>query len=406
MSFIFFVISSILILEFILFVSGQSLLWLKRTEKPGRDPDIRIVCVGDSHTFGVGTSALYAYPKQLEKLLNDNNPGQRFSVVNLGVPGSSTRMQAQALRAFFEGNSAKVVILLTGRNIEDEVSRWGDQSLSHRIMDRFTRLRSVRFLKVIVDGLLKKKEQPRFFGNPEDRKKYEAYLSFYLKQIEKLCRKQGAALVLLSYYNSQDDIIKAFAIRRKIPYFDFTSDFIAIFRRTNEKQYISPDHSHMNHRGYKFFAEQLYNHLFLNRDYLHFKIGPLLRTIQESEFYADGKEKEQMIKIQETRVAQSKGTWAYPFEMVILGHIYSEIADDASALKSYKEGLVASDYSDNNMIFSPVVDWYLKKGQKEEVLKICEESLLHNPGNTAAQFYRDELLLDPQLFSEVGQKTD
>lgn len=49
---------------------------------------VRIVTLGDSHTFGYLVSTPNSYPKQLEKLLNSKNcNNQKFEVINLGMPG-------------------------------------------------------------------------------------------------------------------------------------------------------------------------------------------------------------------------------------------------------------------------------------------------------------------------------
>ena len=50
----------------------------------------RVLCVGDSFTFGVGLDLEDTYPKQLERLLQREFPGKRLEVVNCGVPSYNT----------------------------------------------------------------------------------------------------------------------------------------------------------------------------------------------------------------------------------------------------------------------------------------------------------------------------
>ena len=50
----------------------------------------RILCVGDSFTFGVGIDFESTYPKQLEKLLQAKFPDIKIEVVNCGVPSYNT----------------------------------------------------------------------------------------------------------------------------------------------------------------------------------------------------------------------------------------------------------------------------------------------------------------------------
>lgn len=398
----FIIIFGFVVLELILFLLGRCLLWQRRAEEH-KDAEIRIVCVGDSHTFGVGTAARYAYPKQLEQLLNINNPTQRFSVVNLGVPGASTKHQAQELGAFIQRYDAQLVILLTGRNNANEVERWADSVVRNRIISRLDSLRSPKFLTALFDRLVKGNTQQRDDYLFQHGQRYTDYLIFYLEQVRRLCREKGVKLILLSYYNSSDDIIKDFARSRSIPYFDFTVYFNSLFSRDKRTRYISPDMSHMNHRGYKFFAEQLYNYLFLNQRFLGLTIYPALQRIDDAVFYSNGQEVQQVIKVQEARIERSRNSETYAFELIHLGHIYSEIGDDASAYKYYRKGLIAANYIDNNTIVSPIINWYLKKGQRDAALKICEEILEHNPANSIAQVYRTDLLAHPD--GVVGNRT-
>lgn len=52
----------------------------------------RIVALGDSFTYGDGVSAEEAWPAQLEQRLNHAS-GERFEVLNLGVPGYNTAQE-------------------------------------------------------------------------------------------------------------------------------------------------------------------------------------------------------------------------------------------------------------------------------------------------------------------------
>ena len=47
----------------------------------------RVVCVGDSHTYGALVAAAASYPAQLQQLLDAKEPN-RFDVINLGVRAS------------------------------------------------------------------------------------------------------------------------------------------------------------------------------------------------------------------------------------------------------------------------------------------------------------------------------
>ncbi|MCM8791535.1 MAG: SGNH/GDSL hydrolase family protein [Candidatus Omnitrophica bacterium] len=382
---------ALVMLEALLFLWGRYLLW-QRTTKSDIPETIRIVCVGDSHTFGVGTSVVYSYPAQLEKLLNLNNPNQKFSVVNLGIPGASTRYQFKELRSFLNTHDAKLIILLTGRNNALEVNRISKEKtyILGCIKSHLQALRSFKFLRLLFKYLFKK-------DTSDDRihilneKSYAEYMNLYLQAIRKLCADKSAKLVILSYYNSSDTIIKEFADRYSITYIDFTADFNLLFKAEDKSRFLSPDLSHLNRLGYKFFAEQLYNYLFFNQEQLGMKLNPLLEKIKDTDFYKDVKEIEYIINLQQKRIEENKNDENYPFELVHLGHIYVELGNDTMAKECYLKALIASNYCDNNTLVSPIINWYLKKRETHEALKICEEILQHNPQNSIARYYKQWL---------------
>jgi len=172
-----------ILFEFGLFCTGRFLL-LQRRVRTNVHGIISVVCIGDSHTFGVGTSAQYSYPKQEETLLNINNRTQRFSVVNLGIPGSSTKRQAQELQSYLKNNHAEIVVWLTGRNNDIEIKQWGNTSLYNKIAYHLSSLRSFKFLKVISDrfvGINKKLDNNEM---PACDQGYADYLNFLIHWVE------------------------------------------------------------------------------------------------------------------------------------------------------------------------------------------------------------------------------
>jgi lysophospholipase L1-like esterase len=57
-----------------------------------RSPNsLRIICIGDSITFGYGLENKYSYPRLLEDNLSQKLPFTKVEVINAGVPGYSSR---------------------------------------------------------------------------------------------------------------------------------------------------------------------------------------------------------------------------------------------------------------------------------------------------------------------------
>jgi lysophospholipase L1-like esterase len=391
LSFVLVFIYGLILLELGLFVSGKFVLQHRR-EKATKQAGVHFVCIGDSHTFGVGTSVPYAYPQQLEKLLNSNNPGQKFSVINLGVPGSSTRMQSEALQSFFENHRADVVLWLTGRNNTDlDIKLWGNKTLPHQIPAFLAGMKSVKFFKWAVDCLSKKDAPPEIREPSEAPQAYADYLDFYLETARRLCEAHGAKLILLSYYNSADIAVKEFADKHRVLFFALKDDFSFYLKGKETPPHISHDGSHVNRLGYQFYSERLYEDIFLNQKRLGLRLGPLLKKMKDADFYADSDEIKKSIRSQQKKIVQSQGTWAYSFEQIQLGNIYSEIGREESAKQCFMAGLVSSNYADNGILVSPIITWHLKRGQRQEAIRLCDEILAHNPGNSIAGVYREML---------------
>ena len=83
---------------------------------PKPDDLFRILCLGDSCTFGSGAAANQTIPAQLEQELTDRRPDLRIEVINAGVPGYTTYQARQ----FFESDGIALqpdcVVLTLGYN--------------------------------------------------------------------------------------------------------------------------------------------------------------------------------------------------------------------------------------------------------------------------------------------------
>lgn len=126
-----------------LFASDRAGTW-----RPGA---VRILAVGDSHTFGTNVADEESYPAQLQRLLDEARPG-RFSVVNLGVPGMSSTQVRRRLADNVARYEPELVIVWCGVNdywntaeMDDAGAAWsaGVESLA-------LRSRLYRFVRVLL----------------------------------------------------------------------------------------------------------------------------------------------------------------------------------------------------------------------------------------------------------------
>ncbi len=108
----------LLIFEIILRVGGMLFL-LKQDYKNNTSLNdkkvIRIMCLGES-TTAVGGD--YAWPSQLEVILNSRIKEQKFQVFNKGIPGANTSMILENLPANLKKYTPDIVCLMIGINDE------------------------------------------------------------------------------------------------------------------------------------------------------------------------------------------------------------------------------------------------------------------------------------------------
>ena len=85
---------------------------------------IRIVCFGDSSTFGIGAEMEDSWPALLEDQLNDRGE-QRFQVINAGVPGYTSHQGFLHMRQEVDRLQPDIVFASYANN---DFWRWGDRT--------------------------------------------------------------------------------------------------------------------------------------------------------------------------------------------------------------------------------------------------------------------------------------
>jgi len=186
--------------------------------------ELRILCLGDSNTFGIHLDAQQSYPAQLGALLA-NAPGGRWRVVNLGYPGRNSAELRYYLDQQLERYQPSIAIVWTGTN-----TSWS-RAMAHlwELSDReapppplaaFERLRTVRMLRVMLDrparqesagGALldggdgdrlafEERGAPRaaWLGAPDDAEMARR-IRLDLTRVHTLCEARGVKLLLLDY---------------------------------------------------------------------------------------------------------------------------------------------------------------------------------------------------------------
>jgi len=91
-------------------VSGREQRTTWRTDRP------RVVCIGDSNTYGLLEARENAYPAVLERLWNAATPARPVEVLNLGFPGLNSSKMRQSFRDLMIALRPDLVIMLVGVN--------------------------------------------------------------------------------------------------------------------------------------------------------------------------------------------------------------------------------------------------------------------------------------------------
>ena len=82
--------------------------------------EIRILCIGDSTTYGDGVDYVFSWPQRLETLLVQYYPQKNIRVLNAGVPGSDSLQIRRIFEKYLIHLSPDIVIWRAGHKLTDE----------------------------------------------------------------------------------------------------------------------------------------------------------------------------------------------------------------------------------------------------------------------------------------------
>jgi|Deesub1362A_J573_1020465.scaffolds.fasta_scaffold11233_2 lysophospholipase L1-like esterase len=116
--------------------------------QPGHEGAFKILCVGDSSTFGLGATSRskFSYPAQLQRILEERYPAKKVQVINLGIPGINSTQLANRFEGYILKYNPDVVIVQIGAN------DWWNLEESH--IDRFYNTDPLRRLILSIELLL------------------------------------------------------------------------------------------------------------------------------------------------------------------------------------------------------------------------------------------------------------
>ena len=167
-----------------------------------KEPGVtRVVCVGDSCTFGFLNREEDTYPRLLEKCLNDA-AGRKFEVINAGVSGYSTLQEALALALKVLPLRPDWVIIQCGHNNRSK-NFPTDRSALYARKGVLSRLAGKSAFLLLARRLSRRWG----FGRPStdfDLEKSLANVRGDLEVMIDRCRKAGARVIVLTWGQNPD----------------------------------------------------------------------------------------------------------------------------------------------------------------------------------------------------------
>jgi lysophospholipase L1-like esterase len=249
----------------------------------------RVLCLGDSHTYGLWVDRSEAYPQQLETVWNQRALSPRLEVLNVGVPGTNSSRLARELPQMLEAFDPDTLIVMVGGNdfwtlpvpLKDAPATQSQEgflkrySLLYRLYYLFQRGRQVAAPEVILDP------DARISGTGRHRIRVgerEIEMSFAagqsgdrggltglrrnLRRIVQLARDGNRSLYLMTYPSKQNPyitasmVIQAVAEETGTPLIDLLRVFAEVCPKTDCPEMVFPD-GHPKAPGYRIVAETI-----------------------------------------------------------------------------------------------------------------------------------------------------
>ncbi|MDP8246956.1 MAG: GDSL-type esterase/lipase family protein [Candidatus Tritonobacter lacicola] len=251
-------------------------------EKP--EGEFRILCLGDSFTFGYLLPIEKSYPFKLEQCFAIKMPDIRVQVINAGIPAYEINRELALLKELGIKFSPDLVILQF--QIMDpygaiEYAHWkrtgvlgeednAGQKLWLPKLDLSATTELLRFLSYEVIRLLDLKKTPKGalhakVYTPRDNKAWELYKQVLTKMVE-FTREQKIPIILLvlpdkiqlySGSNKPQRILKQYCAEQGIPVIDILPELKKV---RNHRIDIVQDR-HFNGLAYNIIAQELFKYI-------------------------------------------------------------------------------------------------------------------------------------------------
>lgn len=277
----------------------QGAAWIVQRRTGGELPTswvtghLRILCLGDSNTYGAVVPRDKTWPKQLETLWNESGRSPRIEVLNLGVPGTNSSRVVRDLPRLLEILRPDLTLIMVGVNdfwtvpfpLDDARGQAGPWDLVkrhsriHRLYYLVSRGKAADDLEIAMDpdstleggryvARVGGQEFEMGFAsagkqNQEDMKRDQKALRENLHTLAAQARRGGTLLTFMTYpariklYRPTNPAIRDVAAETGTPLIDLTEVFEPICPEETCPEYLLRDDHHPNERGYRVVAETI-----------------------------------------------------------------------------------------------------------------------------------------------------
>ena len=290
------IILSLMVLEITLRTMGigYNLIYKNKTLKE-RKGNVRIFCVGESTTWGIGAKdpLTQSYPRQLEGMLNSKYPNIKIKVFYDQTIGQNTEEILLKLPLYIKKYQPQIIIFMTGINDWWNLNRSNillfnkDRAISNitlsvlAFLDKFEVWKLLKYIW-LSSGLYKERwnywfprdETTKSLENKLTKLYGENYFNIIdritehdLEKMVKVCKNNNINVILCNYPRGMTDnlyeIIKKIAEKNNILFVDNYLRFESL-PEDEIKNYFWKDNWHPNEKGYRLVAENLYNIIIKN----------------------------------------------------------------------------------------------------------------------------------------------
>lgn len=215
----------------------------------------RIICIGNSNTFGWWVDDQDTYPQQLEDILNTTtNHKKKFEVINAGILGYTSFQGLKFLNRDILANEPDLIIAYFGP-ADASSAFYFDKEIKNTQLLKLQYLLNQSFIYQLANRLVSSwmKSILAHYSNLKVRVTPEDYFA-NCKKMKELCFERGIKILFVRpIYFNYGSICKITEYQRP-----FMIDIYSVLKEKNKENELSFDDVHPTPAGYRIIAETIY----------------------------------------------------------------------------------------------------------------------------------------------------